>query len=31
MQLCSITSRPPGVNAIYVLCKQQNVLCEKYH
>ena len=30
MQLCSITSRPSGMKAIYVLWKQQYVLCRKY-
>ena len=30
MQLCSVTSLPPGMNATYVLCKQQYVLRRKY-
>ena len=30
MQLCPITSPPSGMNEIYVLCKQQYVLCSKY-
>ena len=30
MQLWSIISRPPGMKAIYVLCKQQYVFCRKY-
>ena len=30
MQLCSITSPPTDMNAIYVLQKQQYVLCKNY-
>ena len=30
MRLCSITSRPFAKKAIFVLCKQQYVLCNKY-
>ena len=29
MQVCPFTSLPAGMNAIYVLCKQQYVLCRK--
>ena len=30
MQFCSFTSVPPGVNAIFVIYKQQYVLFRKY-